>query len=343
MKILEKVNLKEYNTFMLPSIAKYFAEINSIEDIFELINSDIYRNNPKKYFLWQWANTIFTKDFDGLVIKINIMWKNILKSDDEILIKVWAGEIRYDFVSRCAENNFVWMENLAYIPSNIWASAVQNIWAYWVEAKDIIYEVEWIDLSTWQTKIFKNSECNFAYRDSVFKHEFKDNFIITYVTYKLKKYSNDYKYNCEYAGINEKIVELWYTLENIKPSEFVQVITEIRKSKLPDWHEIWTAWSFFKNPVVTVQQWNILQQNFPELKWFNVENWVKLSAWQLIDICGFKWKWNWKVWTYKTHALILINEWEAKWDDVVNFSKKIQNAVYNKFGVNLESEAIFVE
>ena len=343
MRLLENVNLKEYNTFMLPSIARFFVEINNVEDVHELINSDIYKNTQKKYFLWQWANTIFTKDFNGLIIKINITWKEILKSDDEVFIKVWAWEIRCDFVSRCAENNYVWMENLAYIPSNIWASAVQNIWAYWAEAKDVIYEVEWIDLITWETKIFKNSDCHFAYRDSIYKHELKDNFLITYVTYKLKKYSKDYKFNCEYAGINEKIAELWFDSKMITPSGFVQVITEIRKWKLPDWHEIWTAWSFFKNPVISIQQWNDLQAKYPELKWFEVEEWIKLSAWQLIDICWFKGKWNWKVWTYKTHALILVNEWGAVGTDVLLFSKEIQDAVHDKFWVDIEPEAIFVE
>ena len=208
--------------------------------------------------------------------------------------------------------------------------------------KDIIYEVEWIDLSTWENRIFKNSDCKFWYRDSIFKHDLKDNLLITYVTYKLKKYSNNYQFNCEYSGINEKIAELWFNLENLKPTEFVQVITEIRKWKLPDWHEIWTAWSFFKNPVVSIQQRNWLQQNFPELKWFEVEEWIKLSAWQLIDMCGFKWKGNWKVWTYKTHALILINQWNAIWQDVLNFSSEIQHAVNNKFWVDLNPEAIFI-
>ena len=342
MNLFENVNLKKYNTFMLPCIAKYFAEINSIDEIFELLNSDHYKNIQKKYILWEWSNTIFTKDFDGLVIKINIKWKEILKSDDEVLIKVWAGEIRYDFVSRCAENNFVWMENLAYIPSSIWASAVQNIWAYWAEAKDVIYEVEWIDLSTWKIKKFQNFDCHFEYRDSIFKHELKDNFLITYVTYKLQNYSEDYKFNCEYAGIYEKIVELWFNPKNLKPSEFVQVITEIRKWKLPDWHEVWTAWSFFKNPIIPIQERNTLQKEFSELKWFEVEEWIKLSAWQLIDMCGFKWKWNWKVWTYKTHALILVNEWNAVWQDVIDFSGEIQKSVKSKFWVDLNPEAVFI-
>ena len=166
--------------------------------------------------------------------------------------------------------------------------------------------------------------------------------MITYVTYKLIKYSENYKFNCEYAGINDKIAELWLDSQTISPSEFVQVITEIRKWKLPDWHEIWTAWSFFKNPVIPFQQRNTLQQNFPELKWFEVEEWIKLSAWQLIDMCWFKGKWNWKVWTYKNHALILINEWNAKWQDVLDFSSEVQQTIKNKFWVHLTPEAILI-
>ncbi len=342
MEILPNVNLKNFNTFMLPSTATNFCTIQTPSDILELINSNIIWKNKNIYFLWQWANTIFTKDFDGLVVKIEIMWKEVLKSDDEVLIKVWAGEVRYDFVSQCAKDNLVWMENLAYIPSSVWASAVQNIWAYGSEAKDIIYSVEWIDLFTWETKILTNKDCNFAYRDSIFKHELKDNFVITYVTYKLQNYSKWYQFNCEYAGISEKITELWLDPQNITPIEFVQVITEIRKSKLPDWHEVWTAWSFFKNPVINQSHREILQQNFSELKWFESDWWIKLSAWQLIDMCWFKWKNNWKVWTYKSHALILINMWNANGQDVVNFANEIQNSVHKKFWITLEPEAIFI-
>lgn len=341
MEIKKNVNLHDFNTFMLPSVAKYFCEVETIDDIFDLIKIDEF--NWKKYFLWQWANTIFTWDFDWLIVKINIKWKEIIKNDDDLIIKVWAWENRTDFVIRCAENNYVWMENLAYIPSSVWASAVQNIWAYWAEAKDVIYEVEWINLKTWEIQNFKNSECNFAYRDSIFKYLLKDNFIITYVTYKLQNFSDNYEFNCEYAWINEKISELWFEKEKIKPLDFVQVITEIRKWKLPDWKKIWTAGSFFKNPIITKNQWDSLQKVYPELKWFDAPNGIKLSAWQLIDMCWFKWQSNWKVWTYSKHALILVNEWGAIWTDIIDFSTQIQNWVEQKFWVLLEPEAIFVK
>lgn len=343
MEIQKDIDLKNYNTFKVSAIAKYFGQIKNSQDIIELIDSPIYNEN-KKYFLWSGANTIFVNDFDGLIIKIDIVGKEIIsENENEVWIKIWAWENRHDFVLRCAENNLVWVENLSYIPSNIWATAVQNIWAYWAEAKDIIEYVEGINLDTKEIQTLKNKECNFGYRDSIFKNELKDKFIITEIVFRLQKFHPDYQFNCEYNGINEKINELWFTLENLKISDFVEVITQIRKTKLPDWEKIWTAGSFFKNPVIDKDERNVLQTNFPELKWFEVENSIKLSAWQLIDMCGFKWKSNGKVWTYESHALILVNEWAANGKDVRDFAKEIQDKVKNIFGISLDPEVIFVE
>lgn len=343
MQIQKDIDLKNYNTFKVKSVAKNFIQIQKPQDVLDLIESPIYQEN-KKFFLGSGANTIFVNDFWWLVIKIDILWKEILsENDDEILIKVWAGENRNDFVSRCATNHFVWVENLAYIPSNVWATAVQNIWAYWAEAKDIIFEVHGVHLQNKETKVLTNDECHFGYRDSIFKNELKDKFIITYVTFKLQKLKPNYQFNCEYNGIKEKMDELWFNIENIKIIDFVEVITQIRKEKLPDWEIIGTAGSFFKNPVIDKNTRNTLQQKFPELKWFEVENGIKLSAWQLIDICGFKWKSDGKVWTYKSHALILVNEWSADGQDVKNFANKIQTEVKNMFWISLDPEVIFVE
>lgn len=341
MEILKNIDLQKYNTFAVPSIAQEFVVIRNIEDIRQLINMWIFENH-KFYVLGMWANTVFVWDFDWLIIKDEISGKEIIEqNDDEILIRVGAGECWYEFVSQMAQDGFVWMENLAYIPSSIWSTAVQNIWAYGSEAKDVIEQVEWIWLDTWEQKVFKNSECEFGYRESIFKNKLCNKFIITSVVYRLKKYKKWYQFNTEYAGISQKIEELGLDINSLTPSDFVDVITQIRQWKLPDWKEIGTAWSFFKNPVISATDWQDLQQNYPELKWFEVNNWIKLSAWQLIDMCGFKWKWNWKVWTYKSHALILVNEWWASGQDVLDFSSQIQNAVQQKFGVFLEPEAIF--
>ncbi len=343
MEIQNNIDLKKYNTFKISSIAKYFCEIKSAKDILKLIESKVYKEN-KKYFLGSGANTIFVNDYEWLVIKNNILWKDIISQDDNsVKIKVWAGESWTDFVARCAEHNFVWMENLAFVPSSVWATAVQNLWAYGAESKDIIKTVEWVNLETKETGILSAKECTFGYRDSIFKNELKDKFIITHVTYELKKFSNNYKFNTSYRWISEKMSELWLDKDNLKPSQFVEIITEIRKSKLPDWEKIWTAGSFFKNPVVSENERKKLQNEHPELKWFEVGGWIKLSAGQLIDMCGFKWQNDGKVWTYKNHALILVNEGTAKGQDVKNFANQIQEKVKDMFWIELWPEAIFVE
>jgi len=366
MKIQNDVNLRNYNTFKVEAVAKYFCEIKSSEDIVELLSSDVYKDN-KTFFLGSGANTIFVNDFDGLIIKNEILGKEILDEDndtnmnsrilksnnkDTVQIKIWAGENRHNFVVRCAQNNLVGLENLAYIPSSVWATAVQNIWAYGTEAKDVIVSVEWINLAdkksnsieTKQTTVLSNEECCFGYRESVFKNKLKNKFIITHVTFELSKFDKiaDYKFNCEYNGIAEKIEELWYDKDKLWPIEFVDVITEIRRAKLPDREMVWTAGSFFKNPVIDEAKRNKLKKEFDGLKWFPVDAWIKLSAGQLIDMCGFKWKGDGKVGTYKTHALVLVNEWKASGKDVMDFAKQIQDGVKNKFGIELWPEAIFV-
>jgi len=343
MQIQNNVDLTSYNTFKVKSIAKHFVQIQNESEIIALLDEPIYLQN-KKYFLGSGANTVFVNDFDGLIIKIDILWKEILsENDEEILFKVWAWENRHNFVLRCAENNFAWVENLAYIPSSVWATVVQNVWAYWIEVKSVVQTVFGINLDTKKSQTLENKECNFGYRDSVFKNELKNNFIVTHVVFRLKKLQPSYKFNCDYAGINEKISELWLDLSAMTISDFVEVITQIRKDKLPDRETTWTAGSFFKNPVITKEQWKILQSRFPEIKWFDSDNYIKLSAWQLIDLCGFKWKSNGKVGTYKNHALILVNEWIATGQDIEYFAKEIQTSVQDRFNVLLEPEVIFVK
>ncbi|MCK9466746.1 MAG: UDP-N-acetylmuramate dehydrogenase [Candidatus Absconditabacterales bacterium] len=343
MQIQNNINLINYNTFKVKSIAKHFVQIQNESEIVSLLNDPIYLQN-KKYFLGSGANTIFVNNFDGLVIKINILGKEILsENDDEILIKVGAGENWHNFVLRCADNNFAGLENLAYIPSSIGASAVQNVGAYGVEAKNIIQTVDGINLDTKEFQTLKNKDCNFGYRDSIFKNELKDKFIITHVVFRLKKFKTNYKFNCEYTGINEKISQLGLDLSKMKISDFVEVITQIRKEKLPDWELIGTAGSFFKNPIIPKKQRETLYVRFPELKGFDSNGAIKLSAGQLIDLCGFKGKNNGKVGTYKNHALILVNEGTATGQDIKDFAEEIQIAVQNKFNISLEPEAIFVE
>ena len=346
MKIEENIDLKPYNTLQIPVNAKYFVKIEDESDILELMKTELWRNERHCILNW-WANILFTHDFDGIVVKIETKWKEIIKSgNNEVIIVVAAGENWSDFVERCCENNYYGIENLIDIPWNVGTAPVSNIWAYGTEVSNVVYEVEWIDLTNWEKKIFKKSECEFGYRTSIFKHKLKNQFLVTKVRFLLSIVDENYQPNIWYADIQKLIVEKWQELKT--PREVAEIVREIRTNKLPDWHKIWTAWSFFANPIISLDEWLLLEKKFPDLSHHECiesgERKMKLSAGQLIDQCGLKW-WktgNWTAWTYEKHALILVNEgWNA--DDVLEAMLYIQNSVKEKFWVQLEPEVVLVD
>jgi len=345
MQIEENIDLKQYNTLQIPVKAKYFVRINEESDIQELMKTDLWKDEKHCILNW-WANILFTKDFDGIVVKIETKWKEIIKSEDNsVIVEVSAWENWSDFVDWCCENNYCWVENLIDIPWNVGTSPVSNIWAYWTEVSSVIYEVEWIDLISWEKRIFQKSDCEFAYRTSIFKFTLKEKFLVMKVRFLLWVVDDNYIPNIWYKDIQNYILEKW---ANPKiPKEVAQIINEIRKNKLPDWHEIWTAWSFFSNPIISVPDWLGLEKSFPYLSHHECiefgERKIKLSAGQLIDQCGLKW-WrtkNWKAWTYRKHALILVNEWWNA-DDVLEAMHYIQECVKDKFWVMLQPEVVLV-
>ncbi len=345
MQIENNVDLKQYNTLQIPVVAKYFVKIENESDIFELMNTNL-RKNEKHCILNGGSNTLFTSDFDGIVVKIETKWKEIIKSENNsILIEVASGENWSDFVEWCCENNYCGIENLIDIPWNVGTAPVSNIWAYGTEVSSVIYEVEWIDLTTWESKIFKKSECEFGYRTSIFKYSLRNQFLVTKVRFLLSIFDENYQPNIWYKDIQNYISEKWKNPKT--PKEVAEIIREIRANKLPDWHKIWTAWSFFSNPIISLDERAELERKFPDLSHHECiefgEKKVKLSAGQLIDQCGLKW-WritNWTAWTYQKHALILVNEW---WNanDVLEAMHHIQNSVKDRFWVQLEPEVVLV-
>ena len=345
MHIENHVDLKPYNTLQIPVKAKYFVKIVEESDILELLKTDLWKSE-RHCIINGWANILFTHDFDGIVVKIETKWKEVIKSGkDWARIEVAAGENWSDFVQWCCDNNYCGIENLIDIPWNVWTAPVSNIWAYWTEVSSLIYEVEWIDLHTWEKKVFKNSECEFGYRTSIFKYQLRDKFLVTKVRFLLSVFDENYEPNIWYKDIQNYMTENWVNPKT--PKEVAEIIHEIRANKLPDWHEIWTAWSFFANPIITLDEWGELEKKFPDLSHHEcVDFWekkIKLSAGQLIDKCGLKW-WrtdNWKAGTYKTHALILVNEWWNA-DDVLEAMYYIQGCVKDKFWVMLEPEVVLV-
>lgn len=345
MQIENNVDLKQYNTLQIPVTAKYFVKIEKESGIFELMKTDLWKNE-KHCILSGGSNILFMNDYDGIVIKIETRWKEVKKTENnKVLVEVEAGENWSDFVQWCCENNYYWIENLIDIPWNVGTAPVSNIWAYWTEVFSVVFEVEWIDLITWEKKVYKQSECEFAYRTSIFKHILKENFLVTKVRFLLSVLDEFYTPNLWYADIQKFMEIKWINPKT--PKEVAEMVSEIRANKLPDWHKIWTAWSFFSNPIISLQEWNELEKNFPNLSHHECiifgEKKIKLSAGQLIDLCWLKW-WrikNWTAWTYEKHALILVNEWWNN-DDVLDAMHYIQNCVKNKFWVRLEPEVVLV-
>ncbi|MFZ2151304.1 MAG: UDP-N-acetylmuramate dehydrogenase [Candidatus Absconditicoccaceae bacterium] len=341
MNIQKDISLKNYNTFQVDVKAKLFVKIESEEDIYELMKDKIWNEN-KMFILGGGANILFKGDYDGLVIKNEIIGKEIIKEDEDmVLIKVGAGENWPEWVDRCVEKNLGGIENLALIPGSIGASPIGNIGAYGIEVKDIIYEVEGINLHTGKKEIFKNTECEFGYRDSIFKNKYKDKLIVTYVTWKLKKVDERYKFDINYNDIKRKIDEGNINIANLNVKDIANMISDIRRSKLPDWKKTGTAGSFFKNPVISKNSFQELKSKYDGLMGFDSGDEVKLSAGQLIEIAGFKGIKIGNVGTYQYHALVLINEGGTA-QEIVDFAGSIQTKVKEMFGVWLEPEVNYV-
>ena len=341
-------NLQALNTLQVPCTAKLFTEVESTYQLLQLLETPEWKNE-KHWILWWGSNTLFTTDFfDGIIVKLQIKGIKILKETDETIeVQVGAGEIRDNFVKHCIENQWWGIENLISIPGNVGTSAVSNIWAYGQEACEAISEVIGVHLESNTLQKLSNEECDFGYRKSIFKTELKDRFIITHIVFKLKKISQHYDFNTQYADIQKAFSEQWIVFETLNPAKKLEMLTtvivKIRKDKLPDWKTVWTAGSYFKNPKVWLPQWEKLHKQFPDLKGFlQDDETMKLSAGQLIELCGFKGHKEGKVKISEQHALILINEW-GNWAEVKAFAEKIQKSVFKKFWVQIEPEVIYCD
>lgn len=359
MEIQEHVSLKPYNTFAVDVLADFFVEVHNEQEIFDLISNDVFTKYPH-LIVWWGANILFTKNYEGLVIKVSLLGKEVVKEEgNKVYIKVGAWEVWHELMMRTLEQGYVWGENLVLIPGQVWSAPIGNIGAYGKEAKDIISEVEWIDMVSKEKKIRTDSECKFAYRDSIFKHALKNKFIVTAVTFVFEKESPEYIPNIQYNDIQERIVSEWRDPLTLSAQEVANIIIPIREGKLPDWKKIGTAGSFFKNPVITQKEYENLVVKYPNLKWNAVlsthwkleidasskeGNWklIKLSAGQLIELAGYKGKQVGAVATYVKHALIIINTGGASGTEIRAFAQAIQKKVYEMFGVKLEPEVIIM-
>lgn len=331
----ENFSLKPYNTFGVDAQAKYFVEINNIE---ELKNALIFskENTLPLLFLGGGSNILLTKDFNGLAVKLNL--KGITEKDlneNEILVTAKAGENWHEFVMYCLNKNYGGLENLSLIPGNVGTSPMQNIGAYGTEIKDIFINCQVLDLENLELATFDLEECRFGYRDSIFKQEGKGRYIILEVTFKLTK--QDHHIKTEYGAITSELKNLG--IEHPSIQDVSKAVINIRQSKLPDPKVIGNAGSFFKNPTIPLAQFEELKQKFENIQGYPNGNMVKVPAGWLIEQCGWKGKQIGNVASHKLQSLVIINATgKATGKEIFDFSTEIINSVQEKFGIELERE-----
>ena len=334
MNIQENYSLEKLNTFHIDASAKYFCEVASIEDIKEVLSADKFWKQSK-LILGGGSNLLFTKDFDGIVIKNNLKGINLINEDiDFYYVKAGAGEVWHQLVMHCINNNYAGLENLSLIPGNVGASPMQNIGAYGSEIKDSFYQLEAFHLNDKTIHTFNNADCKFGYRESVFKHELKNQFIITSVTFKLNKKP---VYNIKYGAIEKELETM--SVKELSIKAISKAVCNIRNSKLPNPEVIGNAGSFFKNPEIIKSKYISLKNEFPDIVGHDLENGnVKLAAGWLIEKCSWKGKSFGDAGVHKLQALVLVNYANAKGNEIFDLSEKIMNSVKEKFGVDLERE-----
>jgi UDP-N-acetylmuramate dehydrogenase len=337
LQIHENVSLKNFNTFGIDAYARYFVEINHKEELVELLKDSKWNDETQRLILGGGSNMLFTQNFEGLVVKINIRGIEHRINHEEVFVESGAGEVWGDLVNYCVDWGFVGMENLSLIPGSVGASPVQNIGAYGVELKDIFESCEAFEIETKTFKTFNQEACNFDYRESIFKQTLKGKYIITSVKFKL---STLLHLNISYGAIADELEKRDIVKPTIK--DVSTVVSAIRVSKLPDPSTIGNAGSFFKNPVITISEFESIHQKFPNMVHFIVKDGIKLAAGWLIEQCGFKGKTIGNTGTWKNQALVLVNHGGASGAEVYSLSEQIILSVKEKFDVKLEREVNIV-
>lgn len=333
MTVRKDISLKPYNTFGIDVKAKYYVAVESEEELaLALKNSD----HPDKFILNGGSNMLLTKDIDSLVVHLKLKGKTIISEDEDYaVIKVMAGENWHDFVMWCLDRNFGGIENLSLIPGNMGTAPIQNIGAYGVELKDVFESCEVMSVSDQKIRSLNRDECQFGYRDSIFKNEGKGKYVVTSVTLKLSK--RNHALRTSYGAIKNELEER--KIENPSIKDISNAVIAIRSSKLPDPKYIGNSGSFFKNPVIKMSHFDSLKQNFPKIPSYPVsDSQIKVPAGWLIEKAGFKGKRFGNYGVHEKQALVLVNYDDANGSDILNLARLIQSTIKRIFNINLEAE-----
>ncbi len=333
MKIQEQVSLKPFNTFGIDIKAEYFIEVKTEQELVELCESG-FLEGKQHLVLGSGSNILFTKDYNGVVIKNAITGIIFKKSGKLVRVLAGSGTNWNDLVLESLEKGANGLENLSLIPGTVGAAPVQNIGAYGVELKNIFEQLKAVELATGKVKIFNKAQCTFSYRTSVFKKELKGKYVITEVTLDLH---NTKQVNTNYGIISNILKEKG--IEQPTSQQVSDAVIEIRQSKLPDPAKIGNAGSFFKNPVIPKIEYKELQIKYNGMPAFpQANNKVKIPAAWLIEHAGWKGKTIGDVGVHPDQALVLVNYGNGTGKEIKELSKSIQESVFKKFKIRLEVE-----
>jgi len=331
MKIIQNQSLASYNTFGLAVQARLFARLSSIKD-----TQTFLKNNQEPLFiLGGGSNVLLQKDIDALVLKNEIKGMEVIREfRDSVHVAIGGGESWHAFVLWAIKHKLGGVENLSLIPGTVGAAPIQNIGAYGVELKDVFVKLQAIDLKSGRSKVFYKKECQFAYRDSIFKKALKGKMLIAKVVLKLSKQA---KINDRYGAIKKILKEKNILKPTIK--QVSDAVIQIRKSKLPDPAELGNAGSFFKNPEVSIAKFKKLQKQFPDIVFYELPNRkVKIPAGWLIERCGWKGKRIGNTGSHAQQALVIVNYGGASGKEIVAHAENVRKSVKEKFGISLSAE-----
>ena len=331
MQIQTDFSLKNYNTFGIEAKAKAFVSVETLEDL-----KTVLKENQDIFILGGGSNMLLTQDIQKLVVHVNLKGKEVRKrNEDFAVVKAQAGENWHEFVLYCIEQNLGGIENLSLIPGNVGTTPIQNIGAYGVEIKDTMLSCEALNLKTLEIETFTNTDCKFEYRESIFKKELKNQYIITSVSFKLS--TKNHKVSTTYGVIGTELAK--NNIENPTLKDVSNAVIAIRKSKLPDPKELGNSGSFFKNPIISKEAYEKAKALHPEMPHYVVsESEVKVPAGWLIEQAGFKGKRFGDAGVHKNQALVLVNYGTATGAELVALSETIQQTVFDKFGISIDAE-----
>lgn len=337
-KIKENVSLKPYNTFGLEASARYFVEVTDLEELKQVLQ-DPFLSDKRKLFLGGGSNILLLNDFAGVVIRIAIKGIKITEETSEYaILKAGAGEVWHEFVLFAIDKNLSGIENMSLIPGTVGAAPMQNIGAYGAEVKDTFDHLEALNLETLKVETFNATECAFGYRESFFKHEGKDKYVILNVSFRLSKKP---EINVSYGAIKQTLEEMG--IENPSIKDVSNAVIHIRRSKLPDPAEIGNSGSFFKNPEIPKEQYEKLKSAFPDAPGYVInEDIVKVPAGWLIEHAGWKGKKVGNVGVHDKQALVLVNFGNGKGQEIADLAAAIKKSVFDKYGVDITPEVNFI-